>query len=161
MIEIGQIEAIYRYPVKSMRGEPLDTAVLGWQGLDGDRRFAFRRRGERGDFPWLTASKLPELLQFTPLPTDGAGPPTMVRTAEGSELSLLSDALAEDVGRRYGAPVEMMQLKQGIFDEATISVITSETIREIGRQSVRSLDVRRFRPNILVRSSPGVPFEED
>jgi hypothetical protein len=42
-IEIGQIEAIFRYPVKSMRGELLDAATLGWHGLDGDRRLAFRR----------------------------------------------------------------------------------------------------------------------
>jgi hypothetical protein len=33
-IEIGQIEAVFRYPVKSMRGEPLDGATLGWPGLD-------------------------------------------------------------------------------------------------------------------------------
>ena len=42
-IEIGQIEAIYRYPVKSMRGERVDAATLGWHGIDGDRRLAFRR----------------------------------------------------------------------------------------------------------------------
>jgi uncharacterized protein YcbX len=54
-IEIGQIEAIFRYPVKSMRGEPLDAATLGWHGLDGDRRFAFRRLDERGGFNENTA----------------------------------------------------------------------------------------------------------
>jgi hypothetical protein len=43
LIKIGQIEAIFRYPVKSMRGEQLDAATLGWHGIDGDRRFAFRR----------------------------------------------------------------------------------------------------------------------
>ena len=51
---------------KSMRGEPLDNAALGWHGLDGDRRLAFRRPDERGGFPWLTASKLPDLILFTP-----------------------------------------------------------------------------------------------
>jgi hypothetical protein len=40
-IKIGQIEAIFRYPVKSMRGKPLDNTVLGWRGLDGDRRQRF------------------------------------------------------------------------------------------------------------------------
>src|SRR5664279_6322588 len=49
-IEIGQIAALYRYPVKSMRGEALDTATMGWHGLDGDRRLAFRRAtGRRPD----------------------------------------------------------------------------------------------------------------
>src|ERR1700722_19804881 len=65
-IEIGHVEAIFRYPVKSMRGEPLDVANLGWHGLDGDRRLAFRRLDDRGGFPWLTASKLPDLLLFAP-----------------------------------------------------------------------------------------------
>jgi uncharacterized protein YcbX len=31
-ITIGRIEALFRYPVKSMRGEPLRTAMLGWGG---------------------------------------------------------------------------------------------------------------------------------
>ena len=67
LFEIGQIEAIYRYPVKSMRGEQLDAATLGWHGIDGDRRLAFRRVDERGGFPWLSAGKLPDLISFTPL----------------------------------------------------------------------------------------------
>jgi hypothetical protein len=55
----------------------------------------------------------------------------------------------------------MMQLRHGIFDEATISVIASETVREIGGLAGRSLDVRRFRPNIVVRLLRSVPFQED
>ena len=163
-IEIGQIEAIFRYPVKSMRGEPLDTATLGWHGLDGDRRFAFRRLEERGGFPWLIASKLPDLILFTPQRhEDGTGValPTHIRTPEGEKMPLFGEALAAEVGRRYGAPVQMMQLKHGIFDEGSVSVITSETIREIGRLAGRRTDVGRFRPNILVRSTRPVPFEED
>ena len=163
-IEIGRIEAIFRYPVKSMRGEPLDAATLGWHGLDGDRRLAFRRLDDRGGFPWLTASKVPDLINFTPRRReDGKGEalPTHVRTPEGEELPLFGDALAAEVGRRHGAPVQMMQLNHGIFDDASISVITSETVREIGRLAGRTADVRRFRPNIVVRSARAVPFEED
>jgi uncharacterized protein YcbX len=55
----------------------------------------------------------------------------------------------------------MMQLRHGIFDEASISVIASDTVREIGRLSGRSLDVRRFRPNVLVRLLRPTPFQED
>jgi uncharacterized protein len=163
-IEIGQIEAIFRYPVKSMRGEPLDAATLGWHGLDGDRRLAFRRLEERGGFPWLTASKLPDLILFTPQRREGGNGdalPTHVRTPEGEEMPLFGEALAAEVGRRYGAPVQMMQLNHGIFDEASISVIASDTVREIGRLAGRNADVRRFRPNIVVRSMRAVPFEED
>lgn len=163
-IEIGQIEAIFRYPVKSMRGEPLDEGTLGWHGLDGDRRLAFRRLDERGGFPWLTATRLPDLILFTPQRPDAANDdalPTHVRTPDGAEMPVFGKALAIEVGRRHGAPVQMMQLKHGIFDDASVSVITSETVREVGRVAGRSLDVRRFRPNIMIRSRHAVPFEED
>jgi uncharacterized protein len=163
-IEIGRVEAVFRYPVKSMRGEPLDAASLGWHGLDGDRRLAFRLLDQRGAFPWLTAGKLPDLVLFTPQRHDCETEdalPTHVRTPEGEDLPVFGDALAADVGRRHGAPVQMMQLKHGIFDDATVSVITSDTVREIGRLAASSPDVRRFRPNIVVRSVRAVPFEED
>jgi uncharacterized protein len=173
LIEIGHVEAIFRYPVKSMAGERLEVAQLGWHGLDGDRRLAFRRinDNDRSGFPWLTASKLPDLLLFTPQPRDdharenGAQRdlhlPTHIRTPDGEQLPVFGDDLATEVGRRYGAPVQMMQLKHGIFDEASISVIASDTVREIGRLAGRSLDVRRFRPNVVVRLLQSVPFQED
>jgi len=43
--------------VKSMSGEQLEVAKLGWHGLDGERRPAFRRIDDRNGFPWLTSSK--------------------------------------------------------------------------------------------------------
>jgi uncharacterized protein YcbX len=156
---IGQVEAIFRYPVKSMRGQPLDTALLGWHGLDGDRRLALRRLDERGEFPWLTACKLPELILFTP--EERAGGALHVRTPEGESLPAFGDALAAEVGRRYGAPVEMMRLKHGIFDNGSVSVITSDTAREVCRLAGTRPDIRRFRPNVVVRSVRTVPFEED
>jgi uncharacterized protein YcbX len=160
-IEIGRVEAIFRDPVKSMRGEPLDAAPLGWHGLEGDRRMALRRLGERGGFPWLTASKLPELVHFTPRRRDGEALPGHVLTPEGEELPAFGEALAAEIGRRHGAPVEMMQLNHGIFDDASLSVISAATIGELGRLAGRPLDARRFRPNVVVGSLRGVAFEED
>ena len=164
LIEIGHVEAIFRYPVKSMGGERLDVANLGWHGLDGDRRLAFRRIDDRSGFPWLTASKCPDLLLFAPhRREDGAQGdlPTHIRTPDGEEMPVFGEDLAAEVGRRYGAPVEMMQLRHGIFDESSISVIALDTVHEIGRLAGRSLDVRRFRPNVVVRSLRSVPFQED
>jgi len=163
-IEIGRVEAIFRYPVKSMAGERLETARLGWYGLEGDRRLAFRRMNDRSGMPWLTASKLPDLVLFTPQRHEDAAQedlPTHVRTPDGECVSLFGEELATEVSRRYGSPVEMMQLRHGIFDEASISVIALDTVHEIGRLSGRSLDVRRFRPNIVVRSLRSLPFQED
>jgi hypothetical protein len=162
--EIGHVEAIFRYPVKSMGGERLEAANLGWHGVDGDRRLALRRINDRGGFPWLTAGKLPELIRFTPCRhEDGDQPdlPTHVRTPEGEEMPVFGEALAAEVERRYGAPVEMMQMKHGIFDDACISVIAIETIHEISRLAGVSPDARRFRPNVLVRLLRSGPFQED
>ncbi len=211
LIEIRRVEAIFRYPVKSMAGERLEAAELGWHGLEGDRRLAFRRINNSSGFPWLSASQLPDLLRFTPLRRAGdAGEdaahrggdvrenapgdlhlPTHIRTPDGEDLPVFGEALAAEVGRRYGAPVQMLQLRHGIFDEATISVIASATVREIGRLAgltpdvqnpdvrtpdvqsldvqsldarslgVQSLDIRRFRPNVVVRLLRPVPFQED
>jgi len=162
LTEIGHVEAIYRYPVKSMAGERLESAELGWHGLQGDRRLAFRRTDDRSGMPWLTASKVPELVLFTPLQrgTDGDFP-THVRTPDGKEMSVFGEDLAAEVGRRYGGPVQMMHLRNGIFDEASLSVIASNTVREIGRLSGSVLDIRRFRPNVVIRLQQCGAFLED
>ena len=163
LIEIGHVEAVFRYPVKSMAGERIETVNLGWYGLDGDRRLAFRRMDDRSGMPWLTASRLPDLLLFTPHRKDGAQGdlPTHIRTPDGEEMPVFGEDLANEVGRRYGAPVQMMQLRHGIFDEGSISVIASDTVRQIGRLAGRSLDIRRFRPNVVVRLLRSVAFHED
>jgi uncharacterized protein YcbX len=164
LIEVGHVEAIFRYPVKSMAGEQVDSADLGWHGLEGDRRLAFRRMNDRSGFPWLSASKLPDLVLFAPQRREGASNgelPTHIRTPDGREMPVFGEDLAAEVGRRYGAPVEMMQFKNGIFDDATISVIASETVREIARLAGLSPDVRRFRPNVMVRLVRPAPFQEN
>lgn len=163
-IEIGHVEAIFRYPIKSMGGERLEAAEMGWHGLAGDRRLAFRKIDDRSGFPWLSASRLPELVLFAPYRHENGARgdlPTHVRTPDGQELPVFGEELASEVGRRLGAPVQMMQLKHGIFDEASISVIASDTVDEIGRLAGRGGDVRRFRPNVFVRLLRPGTFQED
>jgi uncharacterized protein YcbX len=162
-IKIGEIAALFRYPVKSMGGERLDTADLGWHGVDGDRRLAFRRIDDHSGFPWLTASKLPELIRFVPLRLESHATnlPTHIRTPEGAELAVFGPELATDVSNRHGSPVAMLHLNRGIFDEASVSVITCATVDEIGRLAAQPPDVRRFRPNLLIRTLQSTPFEED
>lgn len=162
--DIGHVEALFRYPVKSMAGERLEISNLGWHGLDGDRRLALRRVDDCSNSPWLTASKLPDLLRFTPLRNGKSiseDLPSHIRTPDGDAHSVFGEGLAADIGSRFGAPVQMMQLKHGIFDEASISVIASETVREICRLAGQNLDLRRFRPNIVVRLLRSVSFLED
>jgi len=163
-MELGRISAIFRYPVKSMAGESLDVASLSWHGIAGDRRFAFRRLTDKGGFPWLTASKLPQLLLYKPFGRDSNTAellPTHVCTPDGKEYEIRSDELRQEISSRYGSELELMNLRQGIFDEACISVITLGTVHGIERESGRDLDLRRFRPNLVIDTASTEPFEED
>src|SRR6185436_7115921 len=115
-MELRRISAIFRYPVKSMAGELLDVATLGWHGIEGDRRLAFRRLTDKSGFPWLSASKLPQLLLYKPFGLDSntAEPlPTHVYKQDGKEYELRSDKLRKDLSSRYGSDVELMNLKHG------------------------------------------------
>ena len=103
MIQIGHVCEIVRYPVKSMAGSATESAFLGWHGLDGDRRFAFRRMGVDSGFPWLSASRLPELILYHPVGLDestGEPLPTHVRTPSGSCVELRSPELTAEISSR-------------------------------------------------------------
>jgi MOSC domain-containing protein len=170
IIPIGHIHELAHYPVKSMAGIPADSAFLGLHGFQGDRRFAFRRLNDKSGFPWLSASRLPELVLYQPLGFDENAEeptPTHVRTSEGVELPIGSVELQESVARKLGSPVELMRLKHGIFDEASVSVINLATIAAIGREAglesdgQSRLDTRRFRPNIVIATDSAEAFLED
>ena len=164
MIHVGHIREIVRYPIKSMAGVPTDSAFVGWHGLKGDRRFAFRRVNDKSAFPWLTASRLPELLLYQPMGLDENADepaPTHVRTPEGMSLALGSAELQDSVAEKFGSAVELMKLKHGIFDEASVSVINLATIAAIGVEAGQDLDTRRFRPNIVIVADATEPFQED
>lgn len=164
IIHLGHVHELVRYPIKSMAGVATDSAFLGWHGLQGDRRFAFRRLNDKSGFPWLSASRLPELLLYQPLGLDENAEepePTHVRTPEGLDLAIGSAELQDNVAEKFGSPVELMKLKHGIFDEASVSVINLATISAIGHEAGQDLDTRRFRANIVIASESTEPFLED
>jgi hypothetical protein len=161
MTEVGRVRAIYRYPVKSMAGELMSSAQLGWHGLEGDRRMAFVRSGIRTGMPWLTAGKLPSLVTYVPLPDADDALPSRVRTPNGKELELHGDALRAEIATAHGAPVELLQLNNGIFDDAPLSIITTNAIATVTGEAGVGTDPRRFRPNVLIDTPGGSPFPED
>ena len=164
MIHVGYVRELVRYPVKSMAGVATESAFLGWHGLQGDRRFAFRRLNDNSGFPWLTASRVPELLLHQPIGLDENAEepaPTHVRTPEGVSLALGSAELQNSVSEKFGSPVELMKLKHGIFDDASVSVINLATIAAIGHEVGEYLDTRRFRANIVLATDSTEAFSED
>ena len=161
---VGRVVELVRYPVKSMSGLASESAFLGWHGLDGDRRFAFRRMGDRSGIPWLTATRLADLLLYQPCGLEeraGEPLPTHVRTPAGVQRELWSTDLHREVAARFGGEVELVQMRHGIFDEASISLISSVTIEGVCRTSGVPVDYRRFRANILIESDERVPFREE
>jgi uncharacterized protein YcbX len=166
MTHLGYVREVARYPVKSMAGIATESAMLGWHGLAGDRRFAFRRMVEDNGFPWLSASRLPELLLYQPIGLDESSSEplaTHVRTPSGAQLELGSSELNAEISERFGSQLELMHLKHGIFDEAAISLISLATIAGIGREAGigDGLDRRRFRANIVIETERHEPFLED
>jgi uncharacterized protein len=156
--KIGVIKEIYRYPVKSMASERLASATLGLRGIEGDRRFAFMISENKTDFPFLTGSKYPGLIGYKPYFKDLL---PRVITPGGEDFELQSDVLLKELSAAFGSELKLVNFKNGIFDEAEVSLIGSATIKEIEKQSGHLLDIRRFRPNIVMDLTEGIPFQED
>jgi hypothetical protein len=70
IIDLGQVRELYRYPVTSMAPVAVQSTLLGWHGVEGDRRFACHRMSDNNGFPWLTTSRLPSLILYQPIGQD-------------------------------------------------------------------------------------------
>jgi len=162
--QVGVVAALYRFPVKSMRGEQLAEARVGWFGIEGDRQYAFVRSDNASWFPWLTGRDVPDLLRYAPRflePWDTRASPVVVRTPDGAEVPLESDALREDLAARHGGPVHLMQLERGTFDAAPLSLISTSTVGDLGARVGMPLDPARFRQNILLDVGAPTPYAEE
>lgn len=159
----GRVAALWRYPVKSMRGEPVQQVDVSWHGLAGDRRWAFVRDGPaRNGFPWLTIRERPDLLLYRPSFAEPDLPnvsPTMVDTPSGDRFEVEDPALAAELDDG----VRVMKLDRGAFDSLPLSVITTQTLAGLGAllDLDTEPDVRRFRPNLLVDTAGATAFPED
>jgi uncharacterized protein YcbX len=161
---VGTVAALYRFPVKSMRGEMVPTAQLYWHGLAGDRRYAFLREGNTSRFPWLTAREVPELLRYAPYfatTDDAMNDLVRVHTPGGADLALEDPALRDELATRYGGGVTLLQNSRGVPDSAAISLLGMATVRELGTRIGAALDPLRFRNNVLIDTAGDRPFEEE
>jgi uncharacterized protein YcbX len=92
MDEVGRITGIWRYPVKSMAGQRVNTAQVGKLGLHADRTWAVRDLEKNST---TSAKRLPGLLLCTaryalpPPPEAGPGhaPEVLIGFPDGSEIS--------------------------------------------------------------------------
>tara|TARA_R110002096_G_scaffold65006_1_gene158261 strand:- start:38374 stop:39030 length:657 start_codon:yes stop_codon:yes gene_type:complete len=145
-----------------MGAEALDEIDVSWHGLAGDRRWAFvRDNAVHNGFPWMTIRDRSDMSHYVPSFTNPRRPeisPTVVRTPAGAELDVSDPALAAEVCPE-GA--HLIRQARGAFDTFPLSLITTQTVAELGNIVGAALDVRRFRPNILVEATDDTPFQED
>lgn len=189
MSTIATVESLWRYPVKSMRGEPLEEAFVGFAGLYGDRLFAFRSSAGPKGFPYLTAREQRTLLQYQPRfrsPDKAARPVNLaeaekiapgvtpvfadmgeltvdVETPAGKTLAIDDPALAGLLGEGVsGAPeLTLVRSHRAMTDCRPVSLFSAQSARQLGEEMRSAVDPRRFRANIYLDLDAGEGFAEN
>lgn len=126
----GTVSELWRYPVKSMRGERVEALRVDGRGAGGDRTYAVWRDGKR-----LTARETPRLLAFSATyggaDVDPQAPPEPAITPQEA----LPGELVRDVAGQQDLPESLL-------------VTTEATLRALAAELPEPLDLRRFRTNL-------------
>ncbi|WP_213982598.1 MOSC N-terminal beta barrel domain-containing protein [Sphingomonas sp. dw_22] len=152
---IGHVGALHRFPVKSMAGERLTIAEIDWQGIEGDRQYAFHYTDNGTRFPWMTARDVPAMVLYKAGFADPARPRTStvtVETPDGARVSLHDSGLHAHLEAAAGAPVALIQVARGIYDAMPISIQTTAGHARLEAAHGAALDPRRFRINVTIES---------
>ncbi|MGE9009221.1 MOSC domain-containing protein [Leptospira interrogans] len=185
---VGRIESVWRYPVKSMRGEMLPEAYVSFSGVLGDRLYAVHNSAAPTAFPYLTARTRPDMLRYRPFfrePARSVLPSNLAEAeARGPGITPLfpgledlavdvetpsGEILGVDDDRLLGALADepspgeltMRRSDRAITDCRPLSLLATRTIDGIGRAVGVSLDKRRFRENLYLDLNSGESFAED
>jgi MOSC domain-containing protein len=186
---IGKVESLWRYPVKSMRGEELDECFVGFSGVYGDRLFAFKSSGAPKGFPYLTGREQEQMLLYRPRfrhPERAAKPPNLSEAesmppginpafADVEDLGVdvetptreivdvhdpkLMNLLAQGIGN--GHVYTLLRSERAMTDCRPISVFSIQTSRQLGDEIGMTIDKRRFRANIYIDLVSANGFAED
>jgi uncharacterized protein YcbX len=175
---VGQVESLWRYPVKSMRGEELVEAFVGFAGVYGDRLFAFKSSARPKGFPFLTGREQEEMLLYRPRfrhPDKAARPPNLaeaerlppgatplfadpaelavdVETPSGEVLAIDDPALIRRLGERLrdNHALTLLRSDRAMTDCRPVSLFSIQTARQLGQEVGTPLDKRRFRANVYL-----------
>jgi uncharacterized protein YcbX len=184
---VGKVESLWRYPVKSMRGEEKDDTFAGYPGVYGDRVFAFKSSASPTGFPYFTAREQRRLLQYRPLfrhpdkaarPINlteadkmGAGPLSAdisdlmvdVETPERKTLAIddpvLIEMLRSEVEEKH--ELTLMRSHRAMTDCRPLSIFSLQSARQLSEEIGIPVDKRRFRANIYVDLASDQGFGEN
>lgn len=157
------VVSVARYPVKSMRAEPLERAALHWPWLHGDRQYAFVKASDTSAFPWLTARDVPDLVRFGARyekPEDPAHSPVTITDPHGTQFDLRDPALAARLSDAAGAKVWLLRLGRGCFDAMAVSVLTTTMAQAVERAHGGAVAIERFRANVVIRPDDAQTTEQ-
>lgn len=189
MTIIGTVESLWRYPVKSMRGEEMTEAFMGFSGFYGDRCFAFKNSAARKGFPYLSATVQQQMLRYRPqfrYPEKAAKPPNWaeamniapgvnpanaephdltldVVTPSGEVVAVDNPALIEMLteGLRGENYLTLVRSDRALTDCRPISLISLQTVQQVEGEIGIPIDKRRFRANIYLNLAAERGFGED
>jgi hypothetical protein len=189
MTTVGTVESLWRYPVKSMAGEPLTSAFAGFAGIYGDRIYAFRDAAAPAGFPYLTAREREQMLLFHPRFRNAEGsqkpenqeaaealgsgiPPVYadprdlmvdVVTPDGAQLAIDDPALLQllSEGLRERHQLRLTQSQRALTDCRPVSLFSTQTAQSLGEELSTTIDKRRFRANIYLDLTAEGGFSED
>jgi uncharacterized protein YcbX len=150
---IGHVDAIWRFPVKSMRGEKLERVKLRGNGLFGDRQYAFLRSNDRSRFPWLTGRDLPDLVRWIAhydTPQNPHVAKLTVEAPEGKIYAIDDPALVARLSEEAGEPVALLQLGRGAHDSMPVSLVGADIGDRVTALHGAPVDRRRFRINLEI-----------
>ena len=137
-MDVGRIAELWRYPVKSLKGEPLQRAEVLADGLDGDRTAA--------------------LVVETPTHARAGKP---YRGKESPYLHLTADpATAASYAADAGLLVTLDRARPRWFDARPVSVLLDLWVRDVEALVGEPLDPLRWRPNLYVTAAPGFAKRE-
>jgi len=189
MAVVGNVASLWRYPVKSMRGQEVPKAFIGFAGMYGDRLFAFRDIAAPSGFPFLTARQQESMLLYqakfrypehageppnltesqkmapgaTPLYPDPAQMIVDVRTPSGKVLAIddpeLIAVLSEGLDRSH--VLTLLRSDRSLTDCRPISIFSIQTVHQIGQEIGFTPDRRQFRANIYVDFGSMAGFSEN
>ena len=188
MTIVGQVESLWRYPVKSMRGESLPEIFAAFSGFYGDRLFAFRSSAAPAGFPYLTGRECEKMLLYrprfrdpqkaagpsnqaeaeaispgiNPLPADAAERAVEVETPTGEVLAIDDAELARQLRAVAGQEhsLTLLRSERGMTDCRPISLFSMQTAKQLGDEVGAVLDKRRFRANVYLDLADPKGFSE-
>jgi MOSC domain-containing protein len=184
---VGKIESLWRYPVKSMRGEELQEAFAGYPGVYGDRVFAFKSSASPTGFPYFTAREQRRLLQYRPRfrfpdkaarPVNlseadkiGAGPLSAdiselmvdIETPEGKTIAIddpaLTELLCSEIDNKH--QLTLMRSHRAMTDCRPMSLFSLQSAQQLSAETETPIDKRRFRANVYLDLASGDGFGEN